>query len=109
MRARGVALVTLIGIALWSCADAGPHDVTVQLFQFRPAWLEVTRGTVVTWSNRDEIRHTVTAGTPERRAGTFGVELAGRGTGGSVTFAEPGTHPYFCERHQNMRGEIHLR
>ena len=26
-----------------------------------------------------------------------------------VTFAEPGVYPYFCDRHQAMRGEIHVR
>jgi plastocyanin len=40
--------------------------VTIQLFQYQPGQLEIKAGTTVTWVNQDDIRHTVTLGTPER-------------------------------------------
>jgi plastocyanin len=51
----------------------------------------------------------VTSGTPEQRDGRFEVPLDGRGATGSVELREPGTYPYFCRRHQSMRGEIHVK
>jgi plastocyanin len=41
--------------------------VTIQLFQYQPGQLEIQAGTTVTWVNQDDIRHTVTLGTPERQ------------------------------------------
>ena len=82
--------------------------VTIQTFQFRPEGLEVKAGTRVTWTNTDDIEHTVTSGTPETPAGRFNSPLDGKGTTFSLTFTEPGTYTYFCSRHQHMRGEIRV-
>ena len=87
---------------------AGSADVTVKLFRFSPGRLEVTRGGAVTWTNRDDIRHTVTSGTPDRRDAKFEAVLAGTGAAAKIAFSEPGVYPYFCDRHQAMRGEIHV-
>jgi plastocyanin len=85
------------------------NDVEVKLFQFRPGTLEVTLGSAVTWVNQDDIRHAVTAGTPEAPGGAFGAALAGRSATATVRFAVPGVYPYFCSRHPAMRGEIRVR
>src|SRR5262245_1203453 len=45
--------------------------VTIQLFQFKPVPLEVKAGTPVTWTNQDDILHTVTSGSPEQRDHRF--------------------------------------
>jgi plastocyanin len=87
---------------------ARSSDVEVKLFQFRPGVLEVTPGSVVTWINQDDIRHTVTAGTPEA-PGAFDAALAGKAATATIRFAEPGVYPYFCSRHHAMRGEIRVR
>jgi plastocyanin len=90
-----------------------PAEVSVRLFQFRPAVLDVPVGTRVTWTNTDEIEHTVTSGTPEARVdGPDGpvVDLAlpGQGARAAVEFREPGVYRYFCARHPHMRGEIRV-
>ena len=82
---------------------------TIQLFQFQPSPLDVATGTTVTWTNGDDIEHTVTAGTPEHRAGTFDSQVFGKGRTYRFTFAEPGDYPYFCARHESMRGEVRVR
>jgi plastocyanin len=114
MSRRGIgrtALALAIGLtALVSPAAAGRESgVTVQLFQFRPGRLDVGAGTRLTWTNQDDIAHTVTSGTPERPDGRFDLALTGRGATGAVAFAQPGAYPYFCNRHQSMRGEIHVK
>ena len=83
--------------------------VTIQTFQFQPVPLAVKAGTRVTWTNNDDIEHTVTSGTPESRNGRFNSPLEGKGATFSFTFTEAGTYPYFCDRHNHMRGEIHVK
>ena len=108
----GKAAVALMASALVAGAAAparSQQGVTVQLFQFKPGQIEVKAGTRLTWTNQDDITHTVTSGTPERRDGRFELPLDGRGATGIVQLEEPGTYPYFCSRHQSMRGEVHVK
>jgi plastocyanin len=91
-----------------SLAAATAAEVGMHVFQFRPGQLEVKAGTRVTWTNQDEITHTVTSGTPERRDGRFDQRLEGRGAAATVEFTNPGVYPYYCGRHPSMRGEIRV-
>ena len=111
MGARGVigaggALAVIVS-ALVASADPKPA-VDVQIFQFQPAAIEVKAGTAITWTNRDDIEHTVTSGDPEHRTGRFDLRLPSRGTTTRVNFSEPGVYLYFCDRHPPMRGEIRV-
>jgi plastocyanin len=78
-------------------------NVTIRLFQFQPARIEVRPGTTVTWVNEDEILHTVTA---EKEENSFAADLDGKGRSFSFTFAQPGSYRYYCDRHEHMRGEV---
>ena len=106
MIGAGSALAMVVA-ALVASAEPTPA-VDIQLFQFQPRAVEVKTGTTITWTNRDDIEHTVTSGDPEHRTGRFDVRLAGRGTTTTVKFSEPGVYPYFCDRHPSMRGEIRV-
>ncbi|HEX5166916.1 MAG TPA: plastocyanin/azurin family copper-binding protein [Thermomicrobiales bacterium] len=116
-----VGLIALLGLlALSGCsgsdsppasaatADTGNSPVAIRLFQFQPSPLEVTAGTTVTWTNGDDILHTVTSGAPGAKDGRFDGTLDGSGTSYMVTFSEPGTYAYFCSRHESMRGEVRV-
>jgi plastocyanin len=103
----GVASAIMLTLA-GSTAAATQSRVEVRIFQFRPGHLEIKAGTKVTWTNQDDITHTVTSGTPETRDGRFGQRLEGRNTATTIEFKEPGIYPYFCERHLSMRGEIRV-
>ena len=87
-------------------AEAADGSVEIRIFAFRPSPLSVPKGTTVTWTNGDEITHTVTSGAPGQNDARFEGRLAGKGTTFTRTFGEPGTYQYHCERHQAMRGEI---
>ncbi|HET7853060.1 MAG TPA: plastocyanin/azurin family copper-binding protein [Candidatus Methylomirabilis sp.] len=107
-------LVVVVGSAAgpgWGSDSVGRKEaaVAIKTFQFNPDRLEVKTGTRITWMNQDEVLHTVTSGTPETRDGRFGSPLDGKGATTSVTLTEPGTYPYFCERHQSMQGEIRVQ
>ena len=112
MGGRGVigsaSALAVVVTALIASAEPIPA-IDVQLFQFQPGAVVVPSGTTVTWTNRDDIEHTVTAGDPEHRTGRFDVRLPARGASTKVSFGEPGVYPYFCDRHPSMRGEIRVK
>jgi plastocyanin len=91
-------------------AQASPEAaaVNIQLFQFQPGELTVRAGARVTWTNRDQIQHTVTSGTPENRDKKFDGSLDGQGKAFAHSFTQAGTYPYFCDRHQSMRGTVRV-
>ena len=109
---RWIAFVACgwLAVALTALAVAAAPEsaVTVQGYKFRPDRIEIKPGTRVTWTDDDQITHTVTSGTPDKADRTFELKLAGRGASGHVDFAKPGVYPFFCERHPAMRGEIHV-
>jgi plastocyanin len=104
--------VALLSGSMSRCGDAptspATSDAAVQIktFQFTPDTVRVSAGTRVTWTNGDDIEHTVTAGTPEQRDPRFDGKLATKGARFDVTLEAPGTYTYFCDRHQFMRGAI---
>lgn len=95
--------------AAWTGGSGAAPTVAIQTFQFRPASVVIEAGTRLTWRNHDDIAHTVTSGTPEHRDGRFTGPLEGKGAVFAQTFSQAGVYPYFCDRHQSMRGEIVVR
>jgi plastocyanin len=101
----GVVAGLVAALGAWA---SGGRPVSVRLFQFQPALVEVPAGSRVTWTNADDIEHTVTSGTPDRPRGRFEARLPGRGATAELAFTEPGVHDYFCERHPAMRGQVRV-
>jgi plastocyanin len=101
----GGAVLVLAGLSVAATTES---QVGVRVFQFQPGRVEVGTGTRVTWSNQDDITHTVTSGTPEQRDGRFDQRLEGKGAAATVDFTAPGVYRYFCRRHPSMRGEIRV-
>ena len=99
-------LLCLFAIASLAARDQSVRRVEIRTFQFAPDTVQVRVGTTVTWTNWDEIEHTVTTGTPDGRDGMLNAVLRTRGDSVSRTFERAGTWPYFCDHHQFMRGVI---
>jgi len=79
-------------------------EVKIDNFSFGPAALTVPVGTTVTWTNRDDIPHTVVS-----TDGVFKSKALDTDDKFSFVFTKPGTYPYFCEPHQyeaSMHGTI---
>ncbi|MGA8230744.1 MAG: cupredoxin domain-containing protein [Candidatus Acidiferrales bacterium] len=85
--------------------QAAPATVEVQIdnFSFGPATVTVAVGTTVTWTNRDDIPHTVVS-TDDPKA--FKSKVLDTDEKFSYTFAKPGTYPYFCSIHPKMTGTV---
>ncbi len=92
------------GAAPGGAGSAGKASVTVANFAFSPASLTVSVGTTVTWTNQDPTAHTVTSDD----GSSFDGQLPASGTF-SFTFTKPGTYPYHCAIHPNMKGTIVVR
>jgi plastocyanin len=107
MKGPGKGWVALAMLALTTAPSAAEDiEAEIKLFQFKPKVLEVRAGTKVTWSNRDAIEHSVTAGAPGKESGTFDSGYFTQGQVWSYRFDSPGTYAYFCKRHPSMRATI---
>jgi len=62
---------------------------------------EVEVGTTVTWTNRDDIPHTVVS--DEK---VFKSKVLDTDEKFSFTFTKPGTYGYFCSVHPKMTGKV---
>jgi plastocyanin len=84
-------------------AKAAPPAVAVQIanFTFRDPVVTVKPGTTVTWTNADDIPHTVVS-----KDGVFRSKVLDSGDRFSFTFAKPGQFGYFCSIHPHMTGTV---
>jgi plastocyanin len=99
-----IAAVIAAGTATRSAAaDSATPAVEVNLenFSFSPATLKVKAGTTVTWTNRDDIPHTVVADDRSFKSKVLDTEEKF-----SFTPTKPGTYPYFCSIHPRMTGTL---
>ena len=78
--------------------------VKIDNFSFGPGTLTVPVGTTVTWTNRDDIPHTV-VGTE----GVFKSKVLDTDEKFSFTFDKAGSYQYFCSIHPKMTGRVVVR
>ena len=79
-------------------------EVKVDNFSFSPATLTVAVGTTVTWTNQDDIPHTVVdadATPPGYRSKALDTDDSY-----SHVFDKPGTYEYFCSIHPKMTAKV---
>src|SRR5450631_2091525 len=81
-------------------APSGP-EVTIDNFMFTPATLTVKVGTPITWTNHDDIPHTVVSDDK-----TFKSRALDTDEKFTFTPTKPGTYSYFCSIHPKMVGKV---
>src|SRR5689334_4133550 len=96
-----IPLILLAVFASVSVARAATASVNIQNIAFNPASITVNAGDTVTWTNNDQVNHTVTSDT----SGLFNMSSA-PGSTVSFTFSTPGTFAYHCNIHSNMHGTV---
>jgi plastocyanin len=76
------------------------YDVVIENGEFMPTNLEVKVGDQVTWTNKDDVEHTMTF-----ESGDVDEKLP---SGATYThkFTEKGNFGYFCSVHPGMQGRI---
>ena len=102
---RNIALGA-IGLLVAAAIAASPvraEDLQVKIdnFTFNPQQITVKAGTTVTWTNHDDIPHTVMSKTMLFKSNALDTDDKF-----SFTFATPGRYEYFCSLHPHMTGSI---
>jgi plastocyanin len=99
---RGLLLACLIAPA------AARSDVSAQLtidnFKFGPDRLTVAKGTEVTWTNQDDIPHSIVLTALGVRSKVLDTDKAF-----TYQFDKTGTFSYVCGLHPFMHGQVVVR
>ena len=94
------AAATLVFMSTSLAARAQEVAVSIDNFTFTPPELTVKVGDTVTWTNRDDIPHTIVS------AGKFKSKTLDTDNTFSFTFTSAGDYKYFCSLHPHMTGTI---
>lgn len=93
-------LTFLVGQAL-----AQAVEVSIQDYKFKPAELKIKAGTTVKWVNNEKrTTHSVLF----TGSGGFESERFFPGESWQRTFDKPGSYPYTCGPHPEMKGMIEV-
>ncbi len=95
-------ILTTVGTVPAASAESG--KITIDNFTFSPAELTVAPGTTVTWTNGDDIPHTVVSNDKVFRSKVLDTD-----DHFSFTFTKPGEYAYFCSIHPHMTGKVVVR
>lgn len=76
--------------------------VTVQDVKYSPETIEIRKGETIEWDNKDLTPHTVTS----QEGGELNSDSIEPDASWTHTFAQPGTFPYYCTYHPEMKGTI---
>lgn len=80
------------------------NAVTISGFRFTPAGIQISAGTNVTWTNEDNVMHTVTFDN-----GMFSSPSMQHGGSVSYVFNTPGVYTYHCSIHPSMTGSVTVK
>ena len=94
-----IAAAILLPLGAFS-AQADEVKVTIDNFTFTPPELKLKVGDTVTWTNHDDIPHTVVS------AGKFRSKTMDTDNTFAFTFTAAGDYKYFCSLHPHMTGTI---
>ena len=98
--ATGFVIAAAITAILGAPARAQDFKITIDNFTFTPTKLKVKVGDTVTWTNHDDIPHTIVS------AGKFRSKAMDTDNEFSFTFTSAGDYKYFCSLHPHMTGMI---
>jgi amicyanin len=101
---RSAVLGGLLGVLAGAAVMAAPAvDMAVKIdnFTFTPQRVTVKAGTTVTWTNQDDIPHTVAS-----TSKAFKSKVLDTDDKFSFTFTTAGVYEYFCSLHPHMTGTI---
>jgi plastocyanin len=90
-------------LAVLAAQKAESTQVKIDNFSFGPSTLTVPVGATVTWTNRDDIPHTVTSSDDPK---VFKSKVLDTDEKFSFTFTKAGTYPYFCSIHPKMTAKV---
>jgi plastocyanin len=101
LAAMAVMFLAVSPLVTARAQQAAAVEVKIDNFSFGPQAPTIAVGTAVTWTNRDDIPHTVVS-----TDGVFKSKVLDTDEKFSYTFDKTGTFAYFCSIHPKMTGKI---
>lgn len=92
---------TQIALAAPPDANAPGTEIKIDNFTFAPQTVTVKVGTKITWTNSDDIPHTVVSNDSSFKSKTLDTDEKF-----SFTPTKPGTYSYFCSIHPKMTATV---
>lgn len=81
-------------------------SIDIKDYAYAPAKTQVKKGTAITWTNQDSVRHDVSA---DNESDDFkSGELLAKGESYTFTFNKVGTYTYHCSPHPYMKGTVEV-
>jgi plastocyanin len=99
--ALAAAILAAVAMFAAQSAQAANTEVDIDQFAFAPQSITVKAGTTVTWTNEDDVPHTVASSSKFFKSKALDTKDKF-----SFTFTTPGTYEYFCSLHPHMTGAI---
>lgn len=85
---------------------SGSVDVEIKDFAYSQKTLKVKKGTKVTWTNRDSVKHDVV---PDSQSESFKKsDLLSNGESYNIVFDTVGSFVYHCSVHPNMKASVEV-
>ena len=97
----GALMMSTASVMTRAAPTPAAAAVHIANFTFQAPVVTVKPGTTVTWTNGDDIPHTVVS-----KDGVFKSKVLDSGDHYSFTFAKAGQFGYFCSLHPRMTGTI---
>ena len=89
---------------LMNSTAVATNAVAIQDYMFSPMVIKVKLGTMVTWTNKDSVHHSVNADTPSNNAPSS--NLFGQNQTYKFTFMKAGTYLLHCDAHPYMHATV---
>ena len=98
--------VAALCFVLAAASQPGAVAIFIDDFAFTPADITIAPGTTVTWTNHDDMPHTISA---VSRPGGFASSALNTSETFSYRFDQAGRFSYFCALHPRMQGVVTVR
>ena len=100
---RGLLLACLMvpAAAIMAAPSEEGANIKIDNFTFSPAKLTISKGTEVTWTNQDDIPHTIVLTAIGVRSKAMDTDKTF-----SYRFDKAGTFAYICGLHPHMHGQV---
>lgn len=82
-------------------AEPKNYNISIEDFKYTPGTLTIPVGSTITFTNNDEVEHTVT-----EKDGSFDSDLFGNGETKKITFSKAGEYTIYCKPHTFMTAKI---
>jgi plastocyanin len=96
-----LALAALPTVEKLLAASPEAVEIKIDNFSFTPPTLTVKAGTQITWTNADDIPHTVVSDDQNFKSKVLDTDEKF-----TFTASTPGTYSYFCSIHPKMTGKV---